>query len=457
MKASLPTLLVAACFTAACSDSTALEPAPVYTGLEQVQATAVSARNVRITWSAKTAGTVVIERALYNEPFQEVARKRSDHGRFLDLALQPETGYRYRLALCDEDVCFTHADLPELVTPETHLPRMDVTVPADGTLDDVVVFGLADVSLNLQSESIMAGVARDGTILWEYYVWEDGMGPVSEVQLMPDGTLLAARFAYLTQMDWDGTEQYRYTESLAHHDFDPTSDGRLILMTFDRFEPITDFWVVGDGVEIIDPSGRASTWRWLGRDAIPLTDYNEVDIQTDLFGYGADWTHGNAVTFDEEDAKIYVNIRNLNRLYCLDYPSGEVLWVMGDGGDFGEGLWSHSHDPCFTAKNRFLLFDNGTLRPGASKDYSRIIEVEFDAAARRAEIVWEYRETPDFFAFAQGAVHVQGDGNIFVTDGINGRIFEITRDKRTVWEMRLRDMHWTYKAITVPKSVFSEW
>ncbi|HQB43405.1 MAG TPA: hypothetical protein PLV85_07370, partial [Polyangiaceae bacterium] len=85
------------------------------------------------------------------------------------------------------------------------------------------------------------------------------------------------------------------------------------------------------------------------------------------------------------------------------------------------------------------------------------IEIEFDAAARHAEIVWEYRETPDFFSFAQGAIGIQPNGNLFVTDGINRRIFEVTRDKNKIWQMRLPPGTWTYKSITVPRSEFEDW
>jgi hypothetical protein len=198
-------------------------------------------------------------------------------------------------------------------------------------------------------------------------------------------------------------------------------------------------------------------WTWRARDHISRDDRELVDWNNIMFNVGHDWTHANALTFNEETNEIFVNVRNLNRIYCLSYPSGDVRWILGDGGDFGEGLFAHSHDPLFLSNDRFLVFDNGALRPNATEDYSRIIEVQFDPVKRHAEIVWEYREEPDFYAFAQGAIGVQQNGNIFVADGINRRLFEITREKEKVWELQLPEDVWTYKAITVPRAVFETW
>jgi hypothetical protein len=128
---------------------------------------------------------------------------------------------------------------------------------------------------------------------------------------------------------------------------------------------------------------------------------------------------------------------------------------MGEGGDFGAGLWSHPHDPQFLEPGRLLMFDNGFRRPG-NEEYSRIIEIEYDPVAGTSEVVWEYRETPDFYDFAQGACHQEESGNVFVTDSLNGRVFEVTRDKRVVWELEVQ-ARWIYKAITVPRTFFTEW
>jgi hypothetical protein len=434
------------------------KPAPASPGIDVRDAVAVSARNVRILWEPKASGSVRIDRALGDGPFVPVATKPARHGRFLDLALTPETTYRYQLSHCSGDTaCGTSLVLEPITTPPTRLPPFQVEIPPEGTQDDIVVFGLETLDAEALSVARMAGVDRQGVVVWEYYRKQELLGPVTEVQLLDDGSLATGHNASFVRLGLDGTELYRYGGNTAHHDIDPISGGRFIFLTFDVFADQLGDPILGDGIEIVRGGDQFPSWSWRARDHISRNDREPIDWENVMFGIGRDWTHANALTFDEQAGKIYVNVRNLNRIYCVAYPSGEVLWVLGDGGDFGQGLFAHSHDPYFLSHDRFLVFDNGALRPGATHDYSRVIEVEFDADAGRAEIVWEYRESPDFFSFAQGAIGVQPDGNVFVTDGINARVFEITRDKRKVWQLRLPPEVWTYKAVTVPRAVFEAW
>ena len=460
-RSASATLLVSALFcvgaTASCGpEGLGTNPAPL-SSIDVLDVTAVSAHNIRIRWTPEASGELRIERALENGDFSEVAARPANRGRFLDLALEPITSYRYRLSHCSGDICGPPQLLGTISTPPTRLKPFKIEVPADGTDDDIVLFGVATLDPDLLDTARMAAVDREGKVVWEYDRADPLIAPVTEVQLLDDGTLATGHNASFIRLDLDGTELYRYEGNTAHHDIDPISGGGFIFLTFDVFADQPGDPILGDGIEIVGPGNQFPWWSWRARDHIPRTDHDPIDWDTVLFGIGRDWTHANALTFDEAAGKIYLNVRNLNRLYCIDYPSGDVLWVMGDGGDFGEGLWSHSHDPTFVADNRFLVFDNGTQRPGTDLEYTRIIEVEFDAEAKRADIVWEYRESPDFFAFAQGAVSVQPNGNIFVTDGVNTRIFEITRDKKRVWQLRMLGGAWTYKAITVPRSVFTDW
>ena len=39
-----------------------------------------------------------------------------------------------------------------------------------------------------------------------------------------------------------------------------------------------------------------------------------------------DWTHSNALWFDESESAIYMSSRHLSRISKIDYPSGELLY-----------------------------------------------------------------------------------------------------------------------------------
>jgi hypothetical protein len=445
----------AACaLLAACSEPSQPPPGPQGPTLSTASAIAVSGRNVRVTWGKLDDAEVVIER---QDPgkntFTEVARRAASHGQFLDLALQPSSAYRYRLKACKAEVCGAalHTDAAQTfasATPSVELLHTDPRVS-----DDVVVMGVGSLAGDYTGTGRIIAVARDGQILWEYVNNKEGL--ITEVQMLPGRRLAAEQLVSLVDIDLDGSVQKKFTERLAHHALDLLDDGRYAVLTFDRIQQGGSVWL-GDGIAVLSADWSAVQWEWLARDHIPKTELCGQCIDDDPYFLGFDWTHANGLHFDGAEQKFYVNIRNLNRIYKVDYPSGAVDWVMGDGGDFGAGLWSHSHSPQYLPGNRVLMLDNGLHRSGGEL-YTRALEVAYDPVAKTAEIVWEYRETPDSYSFILGSVHRQENGNTFIAYGYDGRLLEVTADKSRVWELKLQTGYGTYKAITVPKDFFSGW
>lgn len=56
-----------------------------------------------------------------------------------------------------------------------------------------------------------------------------------------------------------------------------------------------------------------------------------------------------------------------------------------------------------------------------------------------ARVVWEYRETPDFYSFWGGDADRLPNGNTLITDTVNGRILEVTPEGEKVWEVFLKN------------------
>ena len=88
-----------------------------------------------------------------------------------------------------------------------------------------------------------------------------------------------------------------------------------------------------------------------------------------------------------------------------------------------------------------LVFDNGgqsgyggsMSAPRYTRSYSRV--VEFDPVT--LEIVWQYGEqSGEEYFFSQDISSAQRlpNGNTLITEGRNGRIFEVTAEKEIVWE-----------------------
>jgi len=148
-----------------------------------------------------------------------------------------------------------------------------------------------------------------------------------------------------------------------------------------------------------------------------------------------DWLHANTVTYREEESAVYMNIRHLDRLVKIDYPSGEILWSMGRGGDFGKGLFSHAHDPEFLENGNLLIFDNGNHRWPI--EYSRAVEIAYDPELGWAEEVWSWPSRPLFFDHAMGDANRLPNGNTLITSSQYGNIYEVTRNGEVVWDLYL--------------------
>jgi hypothetical protein len=157
-----------------------------------------------------------------------------------------------------------------------------------------------------------------------------------------------------------------------------------------------------------------------------------------------------------------------------DHPDGET-WKSGDivwkvGPHYSPGYEEHKlgqiigpHMTHIIPKGlpgagNMLVFDNGgnagygSLLPGMPghypctfRDYSRVIE--FNPIT--LDIVWEYKKTETldaneddkitaeerkfYSSYISGAQRLK-NGNTLITEGGNGRVFEVTRKGKIVWE-----------------------
>ena len=198
-----------------------------------------------------------------------------------------------------------------------------------------------------------------------------------------------------------------------------------------------------------------------------LVDINYVG----LAGQGADWTHANAIDYNEQFDQIVVSVRHLSELWVIDHSTttaeaaghsggnsgmgGDILYRWGNpqayrAGDAEDQQLYLQHDTRWIeiglpGAGNLMVLNNGNGRPGGQ--YSSVEEIEppVDGSGNYALTVgqafgpttpiWTYSAAnpPDFFSgFASGA-HRLPNGNTFVTSTANGTLFEVTNAKTTVW------------------------
>lgn len=231
-----------------------------------------------------------------------------------------------------------------------------------------------------------------------------------------------------------GTIDWVHPDPYIHHGFDVMPNGHIMYIYYYEMEVAGwDLPLIADGIREIVPATGETVWFWRSGDYISTDDYCPAHMEGYFTGTAYDWTHANTVIYRPEESAVYLNIRHLDRLVKIAYPSGEIIWSMGAGGDFGEGLFYHSHDPEFLENGNILTFDNGNHR--FPVEYSRAVEIAFDPALSWAEEVWAWPTEPWFFDSSMGDANRLPNGNTLITSPHLGSIFEVTPSGEVVWNM----------------------
>ncbi len=185
-----------------------------------------------------------------------------------------------------------------------------------------------------------------------------------------------------------------------------------------------------------------------------------------------DWMHTNCVEYHAEHDLIMLSVRGFNEFWVIDHSTTTAEARGGTGGRWGRGgdllyRWGNpqtyglgdasdrrlflQHDARWIPEGtpgagNALVFNNDRGRPGQS--YSSVEEVVLPFDPERGflreagapfgpdESVWSYT-APDresFYSFIVSSAHRVPNGNTLVCDGPAGRLFEVTREGRVVWD-----------------------
>ena len=188
-----------------------------------------------------------------------------------------------------------------------------------------------------------------------------------------------------------------------------------------------EFPWVGDKIIEWDADGN-EVWTWDAFDHLSMEDY-------DVFGGSwtevlnnpeFDWTHSNALLFNENESALYLSSRNLSRIIKIEYPSGEIIWQMGlnsQSGDVDCGtdlLFSFQHSIEVLDNGNILFLDNGNLSTilyNSPYPTTRAFEISIteNEDGCVVETVWEYSLPQELFGSFSGNVQKLNNGNYLIT------------------------------------------
>ncbi len=268
---------------------------------------------------------------------------------------------------------------------------------------DIAVAGNGDIYLLAESVRVVKSGGRERVVL------DDGIAI-----LRPDGSILrriSLFDVFARSGDWSARLERRIGERFRALD-ERGLEGLLALGTEwqTRYRDRAD-------VE------RAA--RLLSSGRVEGDEREAVAMLRAIPGSPSDLFHGNTVVplkRDErglwEDGDVMVSLANWNLVAVIDMKHERIGWSWGPGEIEG------AHQPTVLENGNILVFDNGT-----SRNRSRVVEVD----PGWKTIVWSY-EAPGFLSPSEGGCEGLPSGNVLITETRTARLFEVSREKRLVWE-----------------------
>lgn len=173
----------------------------------------------------------------------------------------------------------------------------------------------------------------------------------------------------------------------------------------------------------------------------------------DLIGDAVDLIHSNTVFFDENENIIYFNGRNVNTFYKIDHATGEVIWGLGEYGNFTlydingverNSLFYHAHAVEKIDENRFIVFDNDYHNQSdVDSRGSAIREILINETAMTANVSWQWVSPETYWSERWGDADRLANNNRLGTFGtethvnttVGPRLVEIDDEGNIVWGM----------------------
>ena len=233
----------------------------------------------------------------------------------------------------------------------------------------------------------------------------------------------------IMEVDREGNPVWEHRDSDHHHDARRTESGGAIYLTVEKVPDDLAAQVKGglprkgdmwsDTLVEIDASGNR-IWEW--------RSHEHLDTETDIIthcDFRDEWAHGNTIVPLSGD-RVMVSFRNISTVGIIHKNTGRWTWKI----DYN--TLAQQHDPSMLHNGNVLIFDNGAHRKSHPLPHSRVIEV----STSTSEIVWSYTDTPlyNFFSSYISGARRLPNGNTLITEGMFGRIFQVTPAGEVVWE-----------------------
>lgn len=328
-----------------------------------------------------------------------------------------------------------------------------------------------DPKYGFQDEANLVQVDFNGNIVWKFDRYEHIKDPGYEPEWM-------ARAHHDYQREGNPVGYYAPGQE------PQTNSGKTLILAHKNVTKpeISDKLLLDDTIIEVDWEGNI-IWEWAVSDHFEELGFDEAaknvlfrDPNGRHFGNdtGGDWMHINSASwvgpnkfYDAGDERFHPDniiwdARESNIIGITDRRTGKIVWQLGPdyskpevkhlGWIIGQ---HHAHiiPRGLPGEGNLLVFDNGGWggyglpnpaspygQKNAVRDHSRILEIN----PVTLEIEWQYTPTEagfmqplDSYRFYSpyiSSAQRLPNGNTLITEGADGRIFEVTREHELVWE-----------------------
>jgi hypothetical protein len=296
--------------------------------------------------------------------------------------------------------------------------------------------------------------------------WEIG---TERARLLENGHVVVMQGSRIVEYDWNGKAvwdfevpggPYRETgypsPGFIHHDLQRLSNGNTIFIIHEEVpgqyksairDPIRrSCQVIGDCFMEVNRE-KEIVWQWHAHDGLDLNEDSTIQARE---GERFDWTHANTVGVLPENhwyeeghkefkpGNVIICSRQLDEIYIIDRETKDVVWRYS--GEYLGGI-SRPHEPFMIEKGlpgagNILLYDNGTDRVRTERYGKAAVEeitVVLEINPVSKQIVWLYQDE-GFYSAIQGTQQRLRNGNTFICESTEGRLFEVTNKGEVVWE-----------------------
>ncbi|TFF67980.1 hypothetical protein EU520_01060 [Candidatus Thorarchaeota archaeon] len=234
-----------------------------------------------------------------------------------------------------------------------------------------------------------------------------------------------------------------------HHEFEYNANNNSFFTLHAYVRHVNDTDYLYDKIVEYDENGN---YVW-GKHTGDFIEPSQWCPYEDRMGDTIDLVHSNTVFYDHVEDIIYFNARNVNTFYKIDHATGDVVWGLGEYGNFTlfdlngtqrENLFYHAHAVEKIDDNRFIIFDNDYHnQTNPDSRVSAMREITVNETTMTANVTWQWNAPETYWSMIWGDADRLANGNrlgVFgkethVNTARGPRLAEVDEEGSVVWEM----------------------